>query len=165
MAEASRTPTGPGKYLDFYELRLLDPCQHQLSDAIASLNAEKGIAEIEQDHADFPPVVRIDRPGRVQHADPVFERQTAARPHLAFVSLGDGNGNARGNKSPAPCFNRDRTVHCRIQINTRCMLGLIVRDGKALGIPELGYLYDEMIGHNVIQESGAGARIQKPEEK
>jgi hypothetical protein len=43
------------------------------------------------------------------------------------------------------------------------MLGLIVRDGKSSGVPELGYMNDKRFGHNVIQESEAG--IQQSEEK
>ncbi len=159
MAEATGTPSGPGKSVDFYELCFFDPCQHQLRNAVTALNAEQGIAEIEQDHTDLSTIIRVDGPGCVQHTDSVLERQAAARPHLAFISFRDGHSNASGNKFPAPRFDRDRPFHCRIEVNAGGMLGLIVRDGQSFRIFELGYMNGKMFRHSVIQESEARKAI------
>ncbi len=81
----------------------------------------------------------------------MLERQPAARPHLAFVSFGDGNGNARWEPaSMLPAAIDDLAVHCGIEVHACGMFGLVMGNGKAFGILELGYMDNEMIGHSSV---------------
>jgi hypothetical protein len=90
----------------------------------------------------------------------MLQRQTAARPHLAFVSFRDGHGNAGGNKFLTPCVDRDLPFHRSVEVNAGGMLRLIVRNRKPIGIFELVYLYNKMIRHNSIRSQEPESRSQ-----
>ena len=61
----------------------------QLRDAIAGLDGVGFFSLVVEDHAHFPAVTRVDGARRVRHGDAVFQRKSAAGPHLAFITGGE----------------------------------------------------------------------------
>ena len=57
---------------------------NHLGDTITPFDNKTILAEIRQNHSDFPPIIRIDSPGRIQYTDAVLNCQTAPRPHLGL---------------------------------------------------------------------------------
>jgi len=75
------------------------------------------------------------------------------------MSLGDGNGDPRGDELPLPGIENNRAIHCCIEIDARGVFGLIMRDGKTFGVLELRKVNNKMIGHILEKYSGVRRKI------
>ena len=162
MPEPAGAAFGPGKGVHRDKLRFLDPGENQLRYPVATIDRKRLSAEIEQDYPDLATIVGIDRSRCVQHANAVFECEPAPWPYLSLVSLGDGDGDPRGDELPLSSIENNLTFHCSIEINARGVFGLIMRDGKTFGVFELRKMNNKMIGHILNKYAGTG--IQEPEE-
>jgi hypothetical protein len=59
-------------------------------------------AEVDEEDADFSPVVGVNRAGAIEEGDAVVQGQAAARAHLGFVAFGQLNIQPCGNSLPLP---------------------------------------------------------------
>src|SRR5713226_6349932 len=64
---------------------------NHLCNSHAARDPKRLLAEIDQDYADFAPIVGIDGARRVGHGDPVLGRQPRTRPDLGLEAHGQGN--------------------------------------------------------------------------
>ena len=81
---------------------------NHLRDAVAAVDNERLVGQINKDDANLPAIVDIDGAGRVQDGDAAFERKAAAGPHLAFVAFGDFHIEARRHEAALHRFKRYR---------------------------------------------------------
>src|SRR5215210_1850908 len=88
-SEAARSPPGVLQGIYLVPLDGLDPGDDELGDAVAALQGEGGLSQVDQDHSDLPPVVAVDRAWSVEDADAVAEGEAAPRTDLAFPAAGD----------------------------------------------------------------------------
>jgi hypothetical protein len=75
------------------------------------------------------------------------------------MSLGDSNGDPRGDELPLSSIENNLTFHCGIEIDTRGVFGLIMRDRKTFGVFELRKVNNKMIGHILEKYSGVRKKI------
>jgi hypothetical protein len=79
--EAASAPDGVGQLADDDDVRGVDALEHELGDAIAGLDGEVGVAEVEEDDLDGPAVVGVDDAGA--HVDAVLGREAGAGGYAA----------------------------------------------------------------------------------
>ena len=89
---------------------------------------------VDQDHREFPAVVRIDRPGRIQDRDAMLERQTRTRSYLPLVPMGDGEREAAGEELTRSWSDRAICCDRGVKVHTRGPCGLIRGQGQALAM-------------------------------
>lgn len=71
---------------------------HHLGDAVAVVDGEVVLAEVDEYDSDFATVVGIDGAGGIDDGDSVVEGEAGAGPDLAFISLGQLHIEARGDE-------------------------------------------------------------------
>ena len=86
-AESAASSPRPFERLDLVEAHPHDGSDDELRDPRAPDNLERFGAEIDEQHLDFPTIIRIDRARRIEHGDAEFERESRARPDLSFIAL------------------------------------------------------------------------------
>ncbi len=93
-----------GQRFDFLPPHFFHTLDHQLCDAVAAVHViGLGGIGVEQHNLDLAAVGAVDEARRVDHADAVFEGETAAWQHEACVAGRYGDGDARGHEQPAAC--------------------------------------------------------------
>jgi hypothetical protein len=157
MSEPAGTARRVGQHINLHKPSLLDPAQNQLGNAIASLNSKRFIAEIKENNPDLAPVIGIDGAGRIQEADSVLKGQSASRPHLAFIPFGYRYSHTRGNQFPG-ARGKDRfRINGGREVDSRRVLGLIMRNREAFGVFKLGYMYEDMLRHFLFKKTTGAA--------
>ena len=80
--------TGPAlcliEHLYLLNLPLLMSCYDHLCDALAIIDDEWFVGEVDKQHHDLSTVIGIDGARGVEHGESVFESQTAAWTYLSF---------------------------------------------------------------------------------
>ena len=79
------------EHLYLLKLSLLMACDDHLCDALAIIDDEWFVGEVDKQHHDLSTVVGIDGARGVEHGESVFERQTAAWTYLSFKTWGKCN--------------------------------------------------------------------------
>ena len=111
-----------------------DGRQHHLRDPVAPVQGERLLPEVGEDDADLPPVVRVDRSGRVEAGDAMADRQPAARTDLDLISRGDRDGDAGGYERARARRKEQVAVDGRQKIGTGRVLRGVVRKWQALSV-------------------------------
>ena len=83
------------------------PGNHYLRYPLAWFYLERRIGEVHKNDLDFPPVIGINRPRRIEHRHPVFRRQPAARTHLHLIARRQLDEKSRRDKRPAQGSQHD----------------------------------------------------------
>ena len=86
VSEAAAATLGVAEFLHLYDFGLLVAGDDHLGDALAVVDDEVFLREVDEDDAYFAAVVGVDGAGRVEHRDALLQRQSAAGPHLRFVA-------------------------------------------------------------------------------
>jgi hypothetical protein len=61
---------------------------HHLRDAHSSCDRHRFLPKIYQQDLDLPPVIGVDRAGRIEHGEPMARCEARTWPHLGFISAG-----------------------------------------------------------------------------
>src|SRR4026209_2677221 len=72
---------------------------NQLCDPHAAGNNDRFAAEIDQQHLNLAPIVRIDRTGRVEDGETISGSEARTRPHLRFITFGERDRQSCRNES------------------------------------------------------------------
>ena len=96
---------------------------HELRDAFAVGHGEGLGGEVDQDNADFAPVVGVDRAGRVEQGDAVLEGQAGARTHLGLVALRQGDAQAGGHQAALHGLEHDALVEVGTEVKPGALRG------------------------------------------
>jgi len=86
MAKAALLPLSGRKIIDLLPNGSKNPGDDHLGDPISVPDRERVFSKIDQDNAYLSPVVSIDRPRAIDHANPPLNGQTAPGPHLSLES-------------------------------------------------------------------------------
>src|SRR5215218_3021364 len=101
-AEAEGVAGGGVERVDLLPLDLFDALDHQLRDAVASLDGEgRTRVGVDQQHLELTAVLRIDQTWCVEARDAVLQRQAGAREHEAGVARRDGHRETGRHEGPA----------------------------------------------------------------
>ena len=99
MSEASSPPTRLIEVWSLFQNSVTDRGKYHLGYPVSSLDPERSLAEVDEDHSDLTPVVGVDGAGSVEHRDPVPQGKPRTRPHLGFVAVRYLDREARRNQS------------------------------------------------------------------
>src|ERR1700730_11255546 len=83
-----------GEPLRLDEARLGDRLDHELGDALATLEGDGRGAVVDQEDLDLSAIARVDQAGRVEHGDTVLEGEAGARQDQSGVPFGNGHAQA-----------------------------------------------------------------------
>ena len=87
MAEATSTAFGVIEGLDSFPVYGFVTGNDHLGDAFTIVDNKRFVREIDQDDADFAPIVGIDGTRRVGHGDTVLQSQTGTRTYLRLDAM------------------------------------------------------------------------------
>lgn len=87
VPESAGAPFGAAELVKSHELDLGNAAEHELGYAITAPHHVIIVAEIVQDDSHFTPEIAVYRPGAVQDADAVVEREPASRSYLGLVAV------------------------------------------------------------------------------
>ena len=104
---SARSPGRIGERLGRLPLHAFVPGNHYLRYPLAWFYLERRIGEVHKNDLDFPPVIGINRPRRIEHRHPVFRRQPAARTHLHLIARRQLDEKSRRDKRPAQGSQHD----------------------------------------------------------
>src|SRR6185503_7033497 len=137
-AESSASACGFVERCSFYNMSAYNWCDNQLCNPHAAGNNNRFAAEIDQQHLDLAPVVRIDRAGRVEDGKTISGSEARTRPNLRFITFGERdrqscrNENAGARRDSEGASGRHR---CK-QVEPRRMLALVGRQWQVLAMSE-----------------------------
>ena len=134
VAEASLAARRLGERRRGLERRSRDRGEHELRDSIASAHDVGPRAEIDEKDLDLPSVVRVDRSGRVRHADRVARGETAPSADLTLVPWRDLEANPSRDREHLPRPDLGLLLEGGHQVHSRRVLRLVGRrrDGVSL---------------------------------
>lgn len=123
---------GPGQLLDFDKVRLLDPLDDELRDAITARQPKRvSRVMVDQRHPDLPAVAGVDRAGRVDDRDAVLRGEPRSWLHERGVPIGERDGQTRAHCLPLP--RRELDIGRRHQIGTS-VTGMRTRRHRNAGV-------------------------------
>lgn len=99
MTEASGTSLRLGKNLHSLPFGLLVAGDDHLGNALAVLDEERLVGEIDKDDADLATIVGIDGAGSVEDGDAVLDGKTTAGAHLSLVARRQSHEETRRHKA------------------------------------------------------------------
>ena len=73
-------------------------CHNHLGDAFAVLDGKGEVGVVDEQDFDFATVIGVDGAWAIEYGNAVFECQTAAGPHLCFVSFGEFDEESGGDE-------------------------------------------------------------------
>lgn len=118
MAEATVTPGGLIQFMHIQKFSSHKRRKYHLGDPFTP-PYDKGIcAVINNDHADLSPIVGINSARRVDEGNSVLEGKTASWPDLRLKTIGQGYGNAGGNKRSVSRLKHQIRIHIGTQVHT-----------------------------------------------
>jgi len=103
----------------------------QLGNPLAISHQELLAAMIHDNDADFPPIVSIDGPGRIEHGNAVAKGKAAAGPDLGLISLRKGDGYTGRNQAALSGQQENITLQIGIEVHSGRMAGHI--PGERIG--------------------------------
>src|SRR5574338_544734 len=99
-AETAGAASGLAQLLDLVELGSGYGRGDDLRDPLAAPDRERLVAMVNHDDLHFSAIIAVDRARRVGHGDAMLQRQPRPRPDLDFVTVGDGDLEAGGDRMP-----------------------------------------------------------------
>ncbi len=128
MSKAAGAALGVGELLDLDNLGLLTLGDNHLRDALAVVDDEVFVAEVDEDDAYLAAVVGIDGARTVEDGDALLQRQTAAGTHLRLVARRQLHEETRLHKPSLHRPQRHRPIgQISPQIHSRRLHRLILR--------------------------------------
>src|SRR4026207_253499 len=98
MSEAAGFTRGRTEIVHFLPSCPDDALHDHLRDALARLNHDRCLSQIDCDDLNLAAIVRVYRSGTVQQSQSLVQGQAAARSDLRFETDWQGNGYAGGNE-------------------------------------------------------------------
>src|SRR5262245_39065871 len=135
-AEPARTPLGFAQLLDLVEVGQGYDGWDELGDPLSAPDREGLVAMVDHDDLHFAAIIAVDRSRRIGHGYAVLQRQPGARPHLDFVSLGDGNLEAGGDGVPLARLKVE--ILGRDDIHPGGSRRRVARQGQSLAVRQAG---------------------------
>ena len=129
MAVTALTTFGLTKYFYFNELGSLVAGDDQLSYALAVVNNEVLIGEVNEHDANLTTVVGIDSTRGVKHGDAMLQGQATAGTHLCLITRREGDVQTRGNKPTFQWTEHDWLVNVGTEIHASTLRRGILRQG------------------------------------
>ena len=71
-----------------------------MRDPLAAGDMEGLVAMIDEDDFDFPAIVAVDRPRRIEAGNAMLDSEAGARPNLDFIAMGNFDRQAGGEGMP-----------------------------------------------------------------
>src|SRR5680860_463158 len=135
-AETAAAALGITQRFRRYDLDTGHRRDDDLGDAIAALNKECLIAEIDQKHFHLATIVGIDGAGTIQYGNAVFEREPRTGPQLRLVAVRQFEDEARRHQHAVAGAKRERAVlgHGSDQVEARRMRRLIGGQRQAFAV-------------------------------
>jgi hypothetical protein len=124
LARVPEPPLPPptfGEFFNLLQFGAADLIDDQLGDPVSIPDDEGLIPQVDHDATDLTTVVGIDGPRSIEQGYPILQGEPAAGSHLGLISLREGNGNARGDKTPFPGGQRDLLLQRGEEVHPRGM--------------------------------------------
>ncbi len=129
-----------------------------MRDAITVIDDEILATMIDQDNADFPAVVGIDRTWRIDQADSASQGKPGTGTHLPLEPRGNGQGDAGRHQYPIAAFQNQRLIERRIQVHAGSQIGHVARH---VGIAAKALDLDSNVFHHILSKpSGSSGETQ-----
>ena len=140
---------------NFLPLYLLESGHHHLGNALAMLNCERFLRQVNQQDFDLATVISVDGTGAVKDGNAVFHGQSAARADLRLAVGGKFYEEARRHEHPLTGLQHHILLQVGTEIHARGALGRIRGKGIIRGIVNFAL----SIFH--IREFLRAAKVQK----
>ena len=139
VSEAAAAALGVGQFLHLDDFGLLASGNDHLGNALAVVDDEVLIAEVDEDDAYFASVVGVDGAGAVQHGDALLQRQAAAGPRLRLVARRQLHEEARLHEPSFHRLQRNRSLgQISAEVHACRLRGLVLRQRMVTAVD---YLY------------------------
>src|SRR5271156_6276635 len=89
MPEAAAAARTWLKLNDLDQFGLRHGSDYELGDSVAGMNRDRLGPQIHKQYFNFTAIVGVDRPRRIDQRETLFERSSAARPHLSLEARRD----------------------------------------------------------------------------
>ena len=96
--------------LHLNRLDLFATGEDDLRDAVAAVDDERLVGQVDEDDAYLSTVVGVDGAGGVEDGDAFFDSQATARPHLTLIAFGNLHVKACGDQGSLHRLKGDRTL-------------------------------------------------------
>lgn len=100
VAKSPLTALTGGQFVYFLHLHMTYSMYDELGNPIPVSDDERLIPQINQNYANFTPVIGINSTRSIENGYAVLEGKTAPGPHFSPVFLRQGNGDAGGDEAP-----------------------------------------------------------------
>ena len=126
MSEAAGASLGIGEGVSLLPHNLLMAGDNHLGDALSIFYDKIFGRKINEDDADFAPIVGVDGARCVEHGNAALDGKAATGAHLCLVTWREGNEKSRGDEAALHGMQHDGLIEIRPQVHAcrqRCGVG------------------------------------------